>query len=171
MLSPFDLRICFLYHWVHTRLLAMLWSARAQYLHTDTDTDTNTDSDTNIAQRTIPIPILIPILLSHPYKYQYRYRYWNRYWYGTDKDMIWYDITSKGIILIPIFIMIKYWYYNTVTTIQIQIPSMQMPILADNYTGINTTYWCRYWYRCDTNTDTWYRWNTTDTCSIMISWW
>ena len=69
------------------------------------------------------------------------------------------------------FIMIKYWYYNTVTTIQIQIPSMQMPILADNYTGINTTYWCRYWYRCDTNTDTWYRWNTTDTCSIMISWW
>ena len=57
MLSPFDVRIFFLYHWVHTRLLAMLWSAHVaihndrililQYRYYNTNTNTiHADADT-----------------------------------------------------------------------------------------------------------------------------
>ena len=82
MLSPFDVRIFFLYHWVHTRLLAMLWSAHAaihndrililQYRYYNTNTNTiHADADTGWWLYRYQYNILMPILVSVWYQYRY----------------------------------------------------------------------------------------------------
>ena len=137
------------------------------------------------------IDTVIPILIlgRHSYWYQRlylndysnQYRYWYRYWFWyrycsnihtntntiSDSDT---NIAQTSIpIPIPILVLVsvllwdwililQYWYHPCQYWYWLII--IRKPILPYRY---------QYWYRYDTNTDTWYQWNTTHTsdCHAM----